>query len=506
MNNDKTPRSRPAAAVRKGRIANKRRRSQRRAAVIVWTSLIIVALIGMVGLVIDGGLLMNNYRHTQNVADSAALAAAMASFRGESDADSITAGETYVTDASHNNMPGATVTVSTPPTYGPYAGTAGYFEAIVSNTEPTYFIHVLPGINPGGSAVSGHAVAGGEEVPVGVGVMALDPDAQPGLKITGNSDVCVEGAVFVNSNGGGEDEWGENVGNGQVGSSVSNNAPLCADAVYVSGGVNDLTNFESNPPGGPVPLDAGTGTLYPDPLVGMPTPTTSNGVFDIDRGSPQATNGGLALNNPNDDPISPNYIENPGTPDETMVLQPGIYESIKVTGGLVRFTRGIYVLRPQSNVSFTVEITGGTITQDPGGLMFYNTFSDYDPVSGAPDASDGSNPPPDNFPSGDLYGGDFKINASVGLSPLDDNSSPFDNMLIYYRRWHDGDIQIEGNSADGDLSGVIYAPWGTADIAGQGTLNTMILAGSIEFSGSSSLTIAPDDDSTILVEKVFLVD
>ena len=245
-------------------------------------------------------------------------------------------------------------------------------------------------------------------------MITLDPTAEPGLKVSGGGNLCVDGDVLVNSLGGGEDEDGNNVGNGTAGVMATNNSVVKADNVIVAGGVNDNENFEDIDGGGDSPLDAGTGVEYPDPLVDLVTPTTSNGVLNIDRGTPQASSGSLALNNPNDDPVTPNYIENPGTVDETMVLQPGIYGSIQITGGKVRFEPGIYVLKPQANVVFILDITGGDVQAD--GIMFYNTGMDYDPVSGLPDANDLNQPPPNPAPT--EFGG-VKINAGMGFSPID---------------------------------------------------------------------------------------
>jgi hypothetical protein len=483
------------------------RAHHRRGGVLVWCALLLVVLIGMVGLVIDGGLMLAGHRNIHNSADAAAMAAAMDLFKGKTAGEAVTTGTTFVTGSAYNNLAGASVAINIPPTTGPYAGNNNYAEAIVSHPSPSYFIHVLPGLTPGGLNVNGRAVAGSEVVAVGAGVMALNPDAAPGISITGGGDLCVDGAVFVNSNGGGEDEWGQTVGNGQSGAVVSNNATLCATEVYVAGGVNDISNFDGYPHEAEAYVDAGTGELYPDPLVSLPTPTTSNGVINADRGGPQATNGSLALNNPNDASVGgfgPNYVENPGTADETMVLHPGIYEQIKITGGKVRFVPGIYVIRPpdQGNVSVTLDITGGEVIAE--GVMFYNTCSDYDPITGQPDASDGNAPPPSGFPTGRVNCGDIIINASTGFSPLE--GGVFDGMLFYFRRWHTGRIQIEGNSENNDLTGTIYARWGEAQIAGQGVLNTQFLVGTMSVSGQGDVTVQVDNSSTVNVTKVFLVE
>jgi Flp pilus assembly protein TadG len=61
---------------------DKRRRS---GMVVVMFSILLVALIGMLGLVIDTGFMLATHRQAQNAADAAALAAAVERiYRGES--------------------------------------------------------------------------------------------------------------------------------------------------------------------------------------------------------------------------------------------------------------------------------------------------------------------------------------------------------------------------------------------------------------------------------------
>jgi hypothetical protein len=136
--------------------------------------------------------------------------------------------------------------------------------------------------------------------------------------------------------------------------------------------------------------------------------------------------------------------------------------------------------------------------------MFYNTCSDYNPDTGLPDENDDGLPPPSGFPPPGVKCGDTKINASMGFSPI--TSGPFEGMLFYFRRWHTGRLQIEGNSADGDLTGTLYAKWGEGQISGQGTYNAQFLVGHLSVSGQGNITIDPNDDFIVQVTKVFLVE
>ena len=59
--------------------------ASRRGTIVVMFAILLVALVGVVGLVIDLGLMMGTHRQAQNAADAAALAAAVERiYRGES--------------------------------------------------------------------------------------------------------------------------------------------------------------------------------------------------------------------------------------------------------------------------------------------------------------------------------------------------------------------------------------------------------------------------------------
>jgi len=491
------------------------RRRRKAGMVIVWCSLLMVVLIGMVGLIVDGGLLMASRRHAQNGADAAALAAAFAKLKGASNGDAATAATPFVTSAAHNNLPSASVAINIPPSEGPYAGTGNYAEAIVNAPAATYFIQVLPGIGAGGT-VRAHAVAGYELVRLGKGVMALDPNAKPGLKISGQATLVVDGDVYVNSEGGGVDENGDPViiGTNQTATTVNNNGSLIAANLNVVGGVNSngVDNIENIVSGEPNPLHANQ-LPAPDPLLFLPTPTVANGVVDKFQGEPQATSGGLSLNGPVD---TDNYIRNDGTPEapiNVMVLHPGIYTSIKITGGQVEFVPGIYVLKPANDTTFTLEVTGGTVQAE--GIMFYNTGSNYDAATGAPDNADYLSTAPPPPPDGAKFG-NVKINDSIHMLPLNTDdysygSAPsaieaFNGMLFYQRRQSNARTQIEGDSADGYLAGTFYAKWGELKIDGQGTYAGSFVVGSMSAEGQATMTIDPDGDELPMVPRIFLVE
>ncbi|MCY2965985.1 MAG: pilus assembly protein TadG-related protein, partial [Planctomycetota bacterium] len=74
--------------------------------ILVLTSVVLLTIVGMLGLVLDSGLMMAQYRQIQNAADAAALAAAQSLIDGKTETASKTVGVSFVTN--YNALPGAT--------------------------------------------------------------------------------------------------------------------------------------------------------------------------------------------------------------------------------------------------------------------------------------------------------------------------------------------------------------------------------------------------------------
>jgi hypothetical protein len=227
------------------------------------------------------------------------------------------------------------------------------------------------------------------------------------------------------------------------------------------------------------------------------------------------------LDNAHRDAGSLNAVITEGTTN-ILVLHPGIYTSIQITGGNVRFTPGIYVLRPNNNTSDTLVITGTNTVVDGRGIMFYNTGSNYVAADGSPDNGDPylTSPPPP--PDGAHFGG-VTINTGVDvvLKPLDTANGTYDysettaattieplfnGMLFYQRRMNDERIQIEGNSANLVIEGNFYAKWAPLSMAGQSTMNASFVVGAMDMEANASVTIAPQGNVGPQAQNVFLVE
>ena len=463
------------------RVARRRRRA---GSILVWCAFLLIILIAMVGLVIDGGLMLANYRESQNAADAAALAAAMDLMLGKTSAEATATATTIVTGEDYNNyynaahtyrnLEGATVVVNIPPTEGPYVGSTHYAEAFVTYPFTTRFMPLLWGFNPN-RTVRARAVAGFEPISIDEGVIALDPGARPGIAVNGNGTLWVNGKIQINASA---DRYAATTGE---------HAFMYGTDIEVVGNVDSPTHFLNADPSNPTSPLQTKGMPDPDIFSHLPTPTVANGVVATNFGKVSITGG-------------------------TTTLNPGVYDSLAIsgTGTTVTFNPGIYVIKGGS-----LTLTGGNVTGN--GVMFYVTGKDYNPTTGAPDISDPRDPmnqlPPGN-PGSNF--GDVTINAAMHFSPIDTTNplyhyanpdiNNFNGMLFYQRRADKAPVRIEGNSAAGNLTGTIYAKWAPFDIAGQGIYSAQFVVGSMKVTGNGVVTVNYIGRQLGKAPQVFLVE
>jgi Flp pilus assembly protein TadG len=449
--------------------------------ILVLLALLLPVLLGMVGLSIDGGMLLGAHRQTRNAADAAALAAAKDLLGGKSVATAQATATSFV--QTYNGLSSATVTTNIPPVTGPYAGNAHYAEVIVECQVTTYFIQVL-GVNSS-QTVKARAVAGFEAVSAGEGAIVLDPTAKPGLSVGGGGTLVVNGRVIVNSQGAGVDENGNPVDLGVAGpaATTGNGSTVQASDIEVVGGVDTPANFQNLPGNTGSPLHAHV-LPEPDPLANLAVPskatiptldTTSRGAVQINGGQP-------------------------------VTLDPGVYDSIKITNGAnVTFNPGIYIIKSQSNNA--ISFTGGATIRGTG-VMFYNTGSDFNVNTGAPDNSDGETPPPY---TGNAKFGDVTINASnvqlTGLVAAPGTTlADYNGILFFQRRLNTQPASIQGNSTNTVLGGTIYAKWANFKLAGSGKYDAQFIVGSMAISGQANITLNYAGKNLGKANQVFLVE
>lgn len=152
------------------RIARPRR--LREGKVLVLLAVTAPVLLGVVGLVIDGGMLASQQRRLQQAVDAAATAAATAVMQGASNGTAVAVATDFVT--VKNRLAGASVVVRIPPASGLHAGQAGFVEVEAELNQSIGFMHVLDAVCSRG--VKARSVAGAASATSGAAIVVLDPD------------------------------------------------------------------------------------------------------------------------------------------------------------------------------------------------------------------------------------------------------------------------------------------------------------------------------------------
>src|SRR5689334_3306337 len=114
----------------------------KRGQALIVIALVAVGLLGMVGLVIDGGRAFLDKRKAQNAADAAALASAYA--RIKQDQDMVTAAMSTAAENGYNNDRSSNIVeLYSPPKNGPHMGDVEYIQIIITSHLKTYFARVI---------------------------------------------------------------------------------------------------------------------------------------------------------------------------------------------------------------------------------------------------------------------------------------------------------------------------------------------------------------------------
>ena len=495
-------------------------RRKRPAATLVVFVLVTPVLLGMIGLVIDAGLVMAVQRRAQNAADAAALAAAQDICLGKSPSSAVATAQTFLIDMGLSSVTltlngGSNNTVNNPPLSGPHSSGTNqnnYVEVILSIPAQTLFIQVL-GVNPNQQATA-RAVAGFEPAGAGEGAMVLDPTVSAGITaISNNVQLIVNGDITINANGQGLNQYGQTVGTGTGGAALTTanskrSIPtVIATRIFSVGGTNNLGNIATydgsfaglynpgNPNPSGVPLFAPSG-IAPDPLINLATPTTSNGVTNKYWSWSGTGNGTWT---PAASPQSLRF-NNGATP--TIPL--GIYSDITIfNGATVTLSHGITVIAGSGGLT----MNGGTLKDNGVGVMIYNTAASYNPLTGAPDNADGGTKPTSTVGGGvTIFGG-----STINLSPLTNNNT-YNGMVYYQRRGDNSGLIVNGNSSNINFSGAagqvstLYAKWANFTLAGTGRFNAQFIVGTMTIDGGAAVTIDATGKTNGQGNLVFLVE
>lgn len=174
-----------------------------------------MAILAVVALALDGGLLVDKRRQAQSAADAAALAAANDLFKNwfmtasaygyqyQGLDPSGSARRAALAAAAANGfadgIDGCTVTVNIPPKSGPFARKAGHTEVIISTSQQRYFSRVFGGSS--NVTYGARVVSRGRRGGINNAIICLNPTGKGSLNAAGNGTITVVGApVQVNSN------------------------------------------------------------------------------------------------------------------------------------------------------------------------------------------------------------------------------------------------------------------------------------------------------------------
>jgi hypothetical protein len=317
--------------------------TKRRGAVAVLVAVSLIAVLSVVALALDAGLLFDNRRDVQAAADAAALAAADDLFinyahnkgldpNGTAKAAALS---TAAANGYNNDSVTSVVTVNIPPASGIFAGKAGFAEVIIQYNQPRGFSSIF---GSGNLPVRARAVARGN--PGIIGILILHPTMQGALEIRGNVNLLSDGQLYSNSNNTTPNDAASQGATGSV--FVGSGITLSAGGINV---INSLVAL------GTVNYVDGGGLNYytvpvPDPLADIPEPTTAG-----------LTNFGSV------------------TITTNTTLQPGIYTNITIgnatSAPTVTMAPGLYYINQGGSFS----LNGGTL-QGAGVMIVNNTQQD----------------------------------------------------------------------------------------------------------------------------------
>jgi hypothetical protein len=173
---------------------------------LILIALAAVALVGMVGLVVDGGRAFLDRRKAQNAADAAALASAYARIKGNEDMVSAALGSA-AENGYNNDGKTNVVELYSPPKDGSHTGDVEYIQIIITSNLNTYFARVIgrQKITTIVEATTRTKSAEIKELLNGQAVVSLAPASncfnQLSFWVHGEATLDITGGgIFVNSN------------------------------------------------------------------------------------------------------------------------------------------------------------------------------------------------------------------------------------------------------------------------------------------------------------------
>lgn len=423
--------------------------------VVVVAAVSMIAILSVVALSLDGGVLMEKRRQIQSASDAAALAGCDDLYENwyrnkqyntyygldNPSHTAVTAAKNAAKENGYEDgVNGCVVTVNIPPLSGDHTGSGpsgrGHVEVIVSYSQKRFFSKLF------GSAdvpIGARAVARGNRSSIQQAILVLNPTQKDAFNAGGNGSITVTGSpIQVNStnaegmvdNGGGSsgsitDTIGFNLG-GSPGWGVTGGATITGPK-----------NANSPP--------------IPDPLAQLPAPDTST--LTVQSSNKTQISGGNKTLNPG---IYVGGISVSG--QAKLTLNPGIYYmqggGFSVTGQADITANGVMIYNNPSSTSDTISIAGS-------GVM---TFS-----------------PP--------------------------TSGPYQGITLFQNWTSTAAIDVSGGSGS-VMSGLFYAASAPMKITGSGgaSIGSQYISDTLTIQGNGNMSIDWVADKTPGIREIYLVE
>jgi hypothetical protein len=411
----------------------------------------LAALLLGIGLALDTGQLFVSRRAAQTAADAAAWAGATVLYAGGNAATAKTAATTDATRNGYTTGGLLTVTTASPPTTGPFTGDAGYIEVTITDQVVTRFLF---GASGGRTAVSARAVAGIARSGTGQAVV-----------VTGNTP-DTGGSTGGNGGGGGIVPGSPNftlqgastgftiTGGGTATNSTSSTAVSIDSGSLLTGAFHRVTGSVDAAVAlrmSPAPATGAAATA--DPFATLAGPSTT----------------GLSL------------FSGQTVTGATVTLNPGVYsgEIVVSTNGIVKLNgtgNGYYVFQAGLR---TID-NGSLILNGTGGVLLYNTYSNYPAAPGATPVC-----------------GTVSLNGTGQLTLAAHSSGSYAGIVLFQDRSCATGPSLTVRTAT-SLGGTLYVPTPasgaaavlTVTAASSVTIAAQIVADSLLVTGNNTLTLS----------------
>jgi len=416
---------------------------------LVFTALCMTVLLGFMALAIDVGLLFRARRNVQIVADAAAVAAALDYKYNGVVSSAKAAGQAAATaNGMTNGVGGVTVAINLPPSYGPYASSTGFAEAIVIDPSPTTFMHIFT--HSSSADVSSRAVAGAGSTS---GCMWTLDRSGTDVSLTGSGAISAPSCDIYDDS------------SASSALTLTGSGSIDAKAVGVVGGYNETGSGSISP----TPV---TGIApAADPLSGLPVPTIPTGTCSSSCTQSNTGSGNLTIS-------QGTYTNISNTGSGTLTLNPGNYI---ITGSLTNTGSGSLILGAGNyTIDGNFSSTGSTSLTLGAGLYIVEgnlTLTGSGSMTG----------------SGVTFytEGTTAVTGSGGMNLTAPTSGTYSGVLFFQSRTDSSSFSLTGSGGD-KIQGILYAPDSALSLTGSGSLSVALdmITDSLSVTGSGTITDA----------------